>query len=121
MTFLEIWHKADLSDIGGNAIEFVSSWPHLGHILTTDMNDKTDIEQRKYSYCGQIDDVLCYFGKRQSIDKIQLMKIHCTSFYGSFYGTWTIQQLVLSVPHGERVYGRSGVFCIVHIVAYCLL
>jgi len=30
--------------IGGNAIPFVSSWPHLGHILTTDMNDKIDIE-----------------------------------------------------------------------------
>jgi len=68
---------------GKNAIEFVSSWPHLGHILTTNMNDKTDIEQRKHSLCGQINDVLCYYGKRQSIVKLQLMKIHCTSFYGS--------------------------------------
>jgi len=25
--------------IGGNAIEFVGSWPHLGHVLTTDMNE----------------------------------------------------------------------------------
>jgi len=52
-------------------------------ILTTDMNDKTDIEQRKHSLCGQINDVLCYFGKRQSIVKLQLMKIYCTGFYGS--------------------------------------
>jgi len=44
---------------GKNAIECVSSWPHLGHILTTNMNDKTYIEQRKLSLCGQINDVLC--------------------------------------------------------------
>ena len=48
--------------IGGNVIEFVNSWPHFGHILTTDMNDKADIEQRKHSLCGQINDVMCYFG-----------------------------------------------------------
>ena len=34
-----------------------------------------------------------------------------------FYGTWTILQLVLSVPHGERVYG--GFAC--NIAAYYLL
>jgi len=34
--------------IGGNVIEFVNSWPDLGHILTTDMNDKGGIEQRKH-------------------------------------------------------------------------
>ena len=38
-----------------------------------------------------------------------------------FYGTWTILQLMLSVPHGESVYGGFGVFHIVHIAAYYLL
>ena len=46
--------------IGGNAIEFVSSWPHLDHILITDMNDKTDIEDMKHSLCGQMNDVSYY-------------------------------------------------------------
>jgi len=63
--------------------EFVNSWPHLGHILTTDMSDKVDIEQRKHSLCGEINDVICYFGKRQSVVKLKLMKTYCTSFYGS--------------------------------------
>jgi len=31
-----------------------------GHVLTTDMNDKTDIEQRKHSLCGQINDVMLF-------------------------------------------------------------
>jgi len=30
-------------------------------------------------------------------------------------------QVMLSVPHGERVYGGFGVFHIVHIAAYYLL
>ena len=47
------------------------------------LNDKSDIDQRKYSLCSQINDVLCYFSKRQSIVKLQLMKIYCSSFYGS--------------------------------------
>jgi len=39
--------------IGSNVIEFVNnSWPHLGHVLTTDVNDKADIEQGKHSLCG---------------------------------------------------------------------
>jgi len=58
-------------------------------MLTTDMNDTTDIEQRKHSLCGQINDVLRYFDKRQSIVKLQLMKIYYTSFYGSVL--WDLQ------------------------------
>jgi len=53
-----------------------------GHVLTTDMNDKTDIEQRKHSLCGQINDVMLFW-KRHSVVKLQLMKTYCTSFYGS--------------------------------------
>jgi len=43
-----------------------------------------------------VNDVLCYFGKRQSIVKLQLMKIYSTSFFMAlYYGTWIILQLVL--------------------------
>ena len=52
-------------------------------ILTTHMNNQTDIIHRKHSLCGQMNDVLWYFGKRQSIAKLQLMKIYCTGFYDS--------------------------------------
>jgi len=59
------------------------------------MNDKTDIEHRKHSLCGQMNDVLCYFGKMQSIVKLQLMKIYCTSFYGSVL--WDLHHPAISV------------------------
>jgi len=45
-------------------------------------NDKVDIEQRKHSLCGQISDVICYFGKN-TVVKLKLIKIYCTSFYCS--------------------------------------
>ena len=55
----------------------------FGHILTTDMNDKTDIEQRKHTLCGQINDLLCYFGKKAIHCQITAHENYCTSFYGS--------------------------------------
>jgi len=50
-----------------------------------------------------------------------LTNYSCISFMALFYGTWTILQLVLFVPHGESVCGGFGVFRIVHIAAYYLL
>jgi len=58
--------------------------------------------------------------KRQSIVKLQLTKIIVLVFMVLFYGTWTILQLMLSVPRRERVYGGFRVFHIVHIAAYYL-
>ena len=69
-----------------------------------------------------VNDVLCYFGKRQSIVKLQLMKIYSTSF---FYGSvlWDLDHPAISasVLHGERVYGGFGVFHTVHIAVCCML
>ena len=31
--------------IGGNLIEFVDSWPHLGHILNVNRDDGADMEK----------------------------------------------------------------------------
>ena len=74
------------------------------------MNDRSDIDQRKYSLCCQINDVLCHFGKKQSIVKIQLMKIYCSSFYGSVL--WDLSHPAIrpsAFCAGEiRVYGEYG-------------
>jgi len=56
-------------------------------ILTTDMNDnltKHILNKGSTHSVVKINDVLCYFGKRQSIVKLQLMKIYCACFYGSY-------------------------------------
>jgi len=68
--------------------------------------------------------VLGYFGKRQSVVKLQFTvdenMLYCT-YLLLCYGTWVILRLVPSVLHGERVYGWFGVFHTVYIAAYCIL
>jgi hypothetical protein len=34
-------------NVGGSDIEYVNSWTHLGHILSSDSCDKKDIEHRR--------------------------------------------------------------------------
>ena len=46
--------------ICGSVIEYVDSWPHLGHIIASSNDDNLDIFNRRNSLCGQINDVLCY-------------------------------------------------------------
>ena len=48
--------------IGGNLIEYVKQLPHLGHIVTYSLEDVADIASRRNSVCGQINNLLCYFG-----------------------------------------------------------
>jgi len=65
-----------------NDIEFVDEWPHLGHIITTVHDNKADIISKRNILCGQINSVLCFFGKRDPITKLSLLKAYCSSFYG---------------------------------------
>jgi len=69
--------------IGGNEIEFVDSWPHLGHILNVNRDDGSDIGKTQDMLCGQINNVLCYFGHLYPVLKLKLLKIYCYSLYGS--------------------------------------
>ena len=69
--------------IGVNGIEFVDKWPHLGHIISAMHDNKVDILSKRNILCGQINNVLCYFGKRDPITKLSLLKAYCSSFYGS--------------------------------------
>jgi hypothetical protein len=68
--------------IGGSVVERVHSWPHLGHIISDDRNDETDIIARGNSLCGQINNVISYFRNRTSLVKLSLMRAYCSSFYG---------------------------------------
>ena len=67
--------------IGGSVIEFVDSWPHLGHIIASSNDESLDILNRRNSLCGQINDVLCHFGGRGPVTKLRLLKAYCSSYY----------------------------------------
>jgi hypothetical protein len=38
----------------------IDSWPHLGHIINSDLNDAKDIQSRCRSVIWQINNTLCF-------------------------------------------------------------
>ena len=75
-------HITDCFCIGGKAIDFVKSYSHLGHIITSHLDDVEDISFRQNSFIGQVNNILCFFRKLTSVVKCKLFKAYCYSFYG---------------------------------------
>lgn len=48
--------------IGGNPIENVASFSHLGHIITSSLGDEEDVLRGRNSFVGQANNVLCFLG-----------------------------------------------------------
>jgi hypothetical protein len=59
--------------ICGQAIEYAEEWPHLGHMISVHCEDEYDIINRRNRMCGQINNVLCFFDKRDPVVKIRLL------------------------------------------------
>ena len=68
--------------INGSIMENVKSYRHLGHVINSTFDDTDDIEDKRNSFTGQVNSVLCYFGKLSSATKLHLFNSHCTSFFG---------------------------------------
>jgi len=69
--------------IGAKEIEFVGSWLHLKHVLNVTNDDGVDKDKIRKALCGQIDNVLCYFGHLSCVLKPKLILTFCHSLYGS--------------------------------------
>ena len=67
--------------VGGNDIEIASEWPHLGHIISSHCLDDGDIFYRRNCMIGQVNSVLCHFGKLPSSVKSKLLYAYCSSLY----------------------------------------
>ena len=63
-----VCYSKSVSKIGGSANEFIR--PHPGHILCDTFDDKQNILYLCNVMCGQIKNVLCYFGKLNSVTRI---------------------------------------------------
>ena len=68
--------------VGNKPIEVVESFSHLGHVITSSMDDSVDISKRRTDFIGQVNNMLCYFRKLQSGVKNRLFQAYCTSLYG---------------------------------------
>ena len=69
--------------IGGNIIQYVNEWPHLGHIISVNCDDANDIMSRRSNLNSRIINIVCNFRKVDCITEFRLVKAYCTSFYGS--------------------------------------
>ena len=65
--------------IGGSDIEIVDSWPHLGHVISCNLNDNLDIESCHNKLVAQVNSVLCNFVSVDAIVKMKLLKNYCLS------------------------------------------
>ena len=68
--------------IGGNLIENVKQYTHLGHIICSSFLDSEDIMYRRNSLVGQTNNFLCFFSKLDSTVRLKLFKTYCSSMYG---------------------------------------
>lgn len=69
--------------VNGHSIEYVDEYVHLGHVISSDLDDARDIERCRLALIRQINGVLCLFGKLNPIVKMQLLTSYCYSLYGS--------------------------------------
>ena len=86
--------------IGGSDIEIVDSWPHLGHVISCNLNDNVDIERCHNKLVTQVNSVLCNFVSVDAIVKMKLLKNYCLSLYGCELWTSAIQESRGFVKHG---------------------
>jgi len=79
----------DLS-IGGSNIEFVEKWPHLGHMISLNLSDDDDVSLRRQSLIGEINTVLCRFGRLDLLLKIYFSRLTALVITVLNYGIWTV-------------------------------
>jgi len=59
--------------VNGHSIEYVDEYVHLGHVISSDLDDARDIDRYRLALIRQINTVLCLFGKLDPVVKIQLL------------------------------------------------
>ena len=68
--------------IGGSQISVVNDFVHLGHHISANLDDKSDILRRSRSLCGKINNLLCQFSNCDPFVKLRLLRNFCCDFYG---------------------------------------
>ena len=68
--------------IGGSAVEFVRQYSHLGHILSDDFDDASDINRGRFNLISQTNSVRCYFREVDCFVRMRLLTTYCYSLCG---------------------------------------
>ena len=69
--------------VGNKKMDNVDRFSHFSHIITSSLVDNDDIVQRRSTFVEQINNVLCFFNKLNTVVKLKLFKSYCSSMYGA--------------------------------------
>jgi Reverse transcriptase (RNA-dependent DNA polymerase) len=91
--------------IDGKLIEAVDQWPHLGHIVSNNMDDGADILRGRGALIKQLNEVICFFDKLDCMTTVKLLKSFCLNLYGC--ELWQldhdcIEQICVALRQGLR-------------------
>ena len=86
--------------INNSAVEYVDRWPHFGHVISSDMDDKNDINRGRSALIRLI------MSRVSLVSLIVLPKCDClflivTVYTVALFGTLPMFMLSKSVVHGE--------------------
>ena len=70
--------------VDGKQISFVTQYTHLGHVISSNMNDRCDVLSKRNSLCGKMNNLFCNFWKCDPFVKLKLLRNLCCDFYGSY-------------------------------------
>jgi len=86
-----------------NLINRASKYTHLGHIISANLDDSCEIRSKRNSFCGKINNVLCYFRNRNPVVKLKLYVPTVAIFTVVCYGSWYILLWKTFVLLGAKV------------------
>jgi hypothetical protein len=55
----------------------------VGHVISSEQKDDTDISEKDCCIIGRADNVLCYFAELSAEVAYELFTFYCTTFFGS--------------------------------------
>ena len=92
-----------------SVVDYVASWPHLGHTISNICEDRLDVMNRCNSLCAQINNLLWYFKSTSIIIKTKLLMSYYSSYYGAkcwYLGSKSINDGCVTRRKGlRRVWG----------------
>ena len=82
-----------LINVAGQEIQWVNNFRHLGAIVSTDLSDTADIDQKRNHFIRQANYVNHAFGVSPSWLKSRLIQTYATALYGS--QAWSLDNVML--------------------------
>lgn len=68
--------------VGGNRIDFVDRFVHLGHIVSSDLKDNPDVDHIMSNFIVSVNNMSCFFNHIDVFTRFKLFRSFCTSYYG---------------------------------------